>query len=383
MSLSVNIRNCRQIFQPILLLTLFLLIPFMAEAQNYDEEISRITSGMPHGDNEVRGSWLYSNALRIVDGRLAFELMSLITSEYGGDAGVMASLWKVRYLMAANEIESARVELSALPELSSSATWEPEARYWRLLLTGEGGPDPNRREAGVPPWTVMTHLSAIDIRNQSSSSARRALALESVVDRWGLLGPWLWRLAHTTQHNLKQVALEHYANSRARLSTAPGSFDICRMLDIDQWNETPLESFTVDQTKPKQITQALQKINRPFEPPPAVIADNELLSPRDPETLQSEYAVQVGAFLNGNVARTLVRDLQSRGFTAYWREPDVDDSFYRVRIGPSKTVSHAESLGLTLSKVLMLPYQIVEEKPKTPADSSATDPFQTPVLEDL
>jgi SPOR domain len=326
---------------PLILVFAALVIFQNAAAQSND--VSSILEGLPRGSDDVRGNWLYRQAKLLTNAESAYELMTIITNDYGGEAAVQARLWKIRYHLAGQELVAAKEELSALPPETNGAPDLAERRYWRTLLGEETSLDASARETGIPPWVVMTHLAAVPTsENISGRDVRRTLALEGVVRRWGLLAPWLWRLVASNDNQLKKKAEEYLVLSSEDVRYDPGIPALNEVLSARSWiDDTPA---------PKD------PLYEPTTLPEPVIDS----TPGD-SVKPSIFAIQVGAFLNATAANALVRELGSHGFSAYCREPDDNDLLHRVRIGPVPTLAAAESLGLRLSETLMLPYQIVEE----------------------
>ena len=325
---------------------MLILILSQTPALAQHPEILTILDGKPRGSEDVQALWLYNQAIALTDANAAYEIMTLIADDYSGDGAVKARLWKIRYHLAGLERQAAGNEVHLLPKIPTSAAWEPESRYWQTLIGESGRPDPSTRETNVPPWTIMTHLAAMPAADMSNRELRRVLALESVVRRWGLSGPWLWRLVQSDRRELKETATEMLAQAEVELRLDPVLPAIKDMLDDRSWlDDTPVSKEPVFQ---------------PTELPPTDIARTAEPEEEPPDTSRV-FAVQVGAFLNVTAAQALARELESHGFPAYFREPDELDLLYRVRLGPTRTASAAESLGDRLSEALMLPYQIIEE----------------------
>lgn len=66
-----------------------------------------------------------------------------------------------------------------------------------------------------------------------------------------------------------------------------------------------------------------------------------------PETLESRYSVQVGAFRNRNYAEDLQEELMEMDFPA---RIERDDGYFRVRVGDFRTIDEASSLERRLKR---------------------------------
>ncbi len=66
-----------------------------------------------------------------------------------------------------------------------------------------------------------------------------------------------------------------------------------------------------------------------------------------PDTLETRYAVQVGAFRNQNYAQNLQEELMEMDFPA---RIEMGDGFYRVRVGDFRTIDEASNLEQRLKR---------------------------------
>lgn len=66
-----------------------------------------------------------------------------------------------------------------------------------------------------------------------------------------------------------------------------------------------------------------------------------------PDTLETRYSVQVGAFRNQNYARNLQEELMEMDFPA---RIEMGDGFYRVRVGDFRTIDEAGNLERRLKR---------------------------------
>ena len=66
-----------------------------------------------------------------------------------------------------------------------------------------------------------------------------------------------------------------------------------------------------------------------------------------PDTLETRYSVQVGAFRNENYARNLQEELMEMDFPA---RIEMGDGFYRVRVGDFRTIDEAGNLERRLKR---------------------------------
>jgi cell division septation protein DedD len=120
------------------------------------------------------------------------------------------------------------------------------------------------------------------------------------------------------------------------------------------------------------------------------------IEPTRPEAVgglsAERFAVQVGTFQDAEAAGGLVRELQSHGFPAHVAiaaAGNGEEALHHVRIGEHCSLREADSIGVALSRALMLPYQIIEEEdpgeispwqqPPSPVEEPRTDePARTP-----
>lgn len=308
-----------------------------AATAGVEEAAAQILASMPEGSEQDRAWWLYETAAMTPDAHLARRLMDEVSRKFAGAPAARAGLWKVRFFMAAGDTGAAAREIGALEVIPKEAVWGAEARFWALLLDGRALPDSIARDRAVPPWGLMSQIASIGASGPAGVDAQRALALEGAARRWGILGPWLWRLA-TAQHPwLKEAAEAVLASPGLCLAGTPELTDIRQVL----W-----ESAAKAPVEPEALAGAHGTLPTDEAGAPA---------PR--------FSVQVGAFLEEAAARGLVRELISHGFPAHLQRPrsGEDEALYLVRIGRGCRLAEAESLGIVLSRALMLPYQIIEE----------------------
>lgn len=189
-----------------------------AVAETRSPEVERILSAAPRGGRE-RAAWLMREAVATRDGRLAFELAEEASQHAPEDAAASARLWKVRYWMAAARTEQAVLELQALGEVPEGAPEAAEVACWRALLGLESRPA--AAVAEVPPWGLMARLAGMREATPDRERERDGLALEGVVRRVGMLGPWLWRLLRQGDSAWQRSGREALAGSARALQAAP------------------------------------------------------------------------------------------------------------------------------------------------------------------
>jgi len=300
-----------------------------AAAGTLEEETARILRAVPQGSGESEAAWIYGQARTVVDARLALRLMDEI-SPGDGESAARARLWKVRFWMAAGEKTRAGRELDALEEPRPSAPWRAEASFWRALVSGNGDWEEGLQErASVPPWAFMAAIARVHEQVESDEEVRGALALEGRARRLGLLGPWLWRLLRARDARLHRAGLVILENVAATIVAAPEAADL------------------LARTREAEELAAAGKREAPV---------GSSAEPR------GRFAVQIGSYHEKGVAAGLLDELGTHDFEAHLTVSFPKDKapVYRVRLGPCETLSEAESIGVALSRELMIPYQIVE-----------------------
>lgn len=310
------------------------------------EEAARILAAAPDGSERERDFWLFETARQLEDGALALRIMNEVAESTTPDAAAQARLWKVRYHMAAADTAGAAAELRVLGHVPRGATWGAEAGFWSTLLELRTDADSSGTDFAAPPWTLMRAIAAIGPGPLSSNAARRALALEGAARRWGLLGPWMWRLVRSGHPWLIEAGAGLLQAPRASLAGSP------ELPEIRSW------------------LASRERIAPPGERPP------DAVSPAPATTRATHaFAVQVGTFQDEAAARGLAAELVRHGFPAYMRTATPAEGIlhHYVRIGYGCSLAEAESLGVALMRTLMLSYQIVEER-----RGGGSDPFQTP-----
>ncbi len=306
------------------------------------QQATRILARVPSGTTEERARWIYQTARTTRDAHVARLLMEEIAGDASGPWALEAWLWKVRYAMAAGDTSAAARELRDMAARIPQAMQRPEALYWGVLAGQIVPPSELPQDPGVPPWNLLARVAAMDPEELGEREVREALKLEGAVRRWGLLCPWLWRLARSQHPWTRDAASAIVAAPGLCLAASPEREDLVSLLrDTGPQDEEPPVAPTEDAGRPA--------------------AD---ITPR-------RFAVQVGAFENETSARALVRELSSHGFPAYLGPPPPGEepTLFRVRIGPCESLPAAESLGISLARALMVAYQIIEERP-APASSS-------------
>ena len=289
-----------------------------------------ILRSIPRGSPAERGWWLYERARQVRDAGVALGLMRIVGDRYPDVPAFAANLWVVRYFAAAGDLTAAA---AALPPTVPEGTSPPDRAqwaFWRQQLTGDRDVEYPEGHGGVTPWAAFGALAGIPHPVEGNGPARAALALEGEARRSGLLGPWVWRLSRGDHPWLLSAAEAAVTAPENPLAHSPERPAILALL-ADARNRT---------TSPRRVT-----------------SPGELRADRT-------FAVQVGAFIQESSARGLGRELGNHGFRAYLSQTTGEGGteLYRVRIGPCSNLAVAESLGVQLSKTLMLPYQIVEEE---------------------
>ncbi len=81
-----------------------------------------------------------------------------------------------------------------------------------------------------------------------------------------------------------------------------------------------------------------------------------------PSAVRSGFAVQVGAFADGDAAQGMLRKLRGRGFDAYVIPSEASgDGRWRVRVGPVPSRGEAEALASRLKSEERLPTWVLTE----------------------
>ncbi|MCK4305341.1 MAG: SPOR domain-containing protein [Candidatus Eisenbacteria sp.] len=305
------------------------------------EDAAGIAQTIPNGPVRDQGLWLFEKGRAAADAHLAFYIMEEVTKRFEGEPAARAALWKVRFFMAAGDTASAAHQLRLVDRGAlENAPWRSEQRFWSAVLGEREAGEAVRPDASVPPWGLMSRVAAMDVSEEGQ--ARKALALEGAARRWGLLCPWLWRLASSGQPWLMNVAGAILESPGLCLSGAPEVEDIRRILEA----------------------RAMEGSTKPGERRgPDSDSNIAGMGGQDAAGDKALFAIQVGAFLQESAAKSLTRELAGYGFRSYHElfSPGDGTTLFRVRIGPCATLSEAESLGAALSHTLMLSYQIVEE----------------------
>ncbi len=314
-----------------------IILAAVVQARAAPETVGEILAALPPGSRAEQGAWLYAEARRHTDAQLAYRLMKEVVRRGEGTVVDEARLWQVRFWIAAGQPERASVELDLLETLPPGAPGSAQASYWRLV-TGREAPVPEVGPLRLPPWPLLAQLAALRGPLGSRSAARFALALEGSVRRWGLLGPWLWRLQRSDAEALRRAAAEIARNTRGALAGAP--------------ERAALSGGGIR-------AQARGR-SAPAGTAGEVAGDAGVLGEGLGEARR--FAVEVGAFAERSVAGELVRELGSHGFPAYVAEaaPAGEATVLRVLLGPCERIADAESLGIALADRWMLPYRIVE-----------------------
>jgi DedD protein len=93
--------------------------------------------------------------------------------------------------------------------------------------------------------------------------------------------------------------------------------------------------------------------NAPANPAPTVAAPRAVPQPAPPATVtRGGFAVQLGSFGSKDNAERLVRDMNSKGFSAFIA-PTTRDAreLYQVRVGPTRDRASAEALAAQLRRM--------------------------------
>lgn len=286
-------------------------------------DAGRILAAMPSGSGAGAGEWIFARARELADADVARMLMQE-AAERGGAAAARARLWSVRYWVTAGDAVRARYELDALGDLSAGDPLVAEARYWTARLRGVAANAAPGTDPEIPPWNVMSALAVLAQTPAEEWSLSAALSPEGDCRRWGLIGPWLWQLQRAPDAQLAGVVEQIARTEERALASAPEG----ALLEAERRAKTG--------SAPASVTPAAR-------------------------SAQQRYAVQIGSYDDQRIAQELLRELATHGFEGHLSvglaagQPPV----YRVRLGPHDEIFAAESLGVRLSRELMLPYQIV------------------------
>jgi hypothetical protein len=301
-----------------------------AAAQTAAERVAEILAAEPDGSRSEQAAWLYAEARRQSDAHLAARLMTEVVRRGEGTAQQEARLWLARFHLAAGETDQAAAALAPLGTLPADAPGGAEAAYWRLL-TGRQATAPEIGPLRSPPWELWAQLASLHGPLREREAVRFALGLEGSVRRWGLLGPWLWRLQQGGSEALRGVADEIVRQAGAALAGAPERAALLAERAVPAAGVTPVR-------------------------PVAAAAPA-----RDRGTAR-HFAVEIGTYAEREVAETLVRELGTHGFPAFVAAPstEAEPGLVRVLVGPCARIAEAESLGVALAERWMFAYRIVE-----------------------
>jgi len=306
---------------------LLLLVPAAARAERR-AEVRAILARLPDGSRETQAAWLFRRAQEEPDASVAFDVQSELIRRFPGPVADQARLWKIRFFMAGGDTAEARREYEAAKHLSSSG---PEAAYWGVLLGHGRAAGQAATATALPPWDLMRAIATLGRGQGGSRGVRAALELEGAARRWGLMGPWLWRLASNDNAALHEAAQEVFAAPLGSMTAAPETSALRERLALRRGQ------------------------------PGTAIAAAPATAPGGGPPGAPGLAVQVGTFAEAEAARDLVRELAGYGFAAYEERLPADDGrvHFHVRIGRGCSRAAAESLGVALSQRLMLSYEIV------------------------
>ncbi len=323
------------------LLAGLLLAPCAAQGERR-AEVAAVLAQLPGGPREAQAAWLFQRAREASDARVAFDLQNEVIRRFPGATAVQARLWKTRFFMAAGDTSAARRELDAVRDLKAAG---PEAGYWGVVLGRAQDAGAGAATGTLPPWDLMRGIAALGRGPSGSRGVRAALELEGAARRWGLLGPWLWRLARSSNAALRTAASEILAAPRGALAAAPETAALRARVAIGR-----------------------ERPEAPAAAPPG--ADSSGVPPAE-----RGLAVQVGTFEEPDPARELLRELVGYGFDAYLQTLPAADggALHHVRVGRGCSRAAAESLGAALSQRLMLSYEIVDAA-STPPESLGSEP---------
>ncbi len=336
------------------LLTAGLLLACPARAARR-AEVTSVLRRMPDTSREAQATWLFDAARETDDAHVAFDLLSELTRRFRGPAAARARLWKVRFFMAAGDTASALRELQEVDDAPDVAA---ERAYWATLLGQESAGGRVERAGTMPPWELMRGIAALEVAEYGSRLERAALELEGAARRWGLLGPWLWRLVRSGNPVLREAAQAVADAPHASLAASP------EVAGLREW------------------------FHPPEEPLPLGVAP-EAAGPGGGGARETTFALEVGTFEEEEPARALVRELAGHGFDAYLATSSGAEGEppHRVRVGRGCSRTTAESLGTALGRKLMLSYQIVPEEipeaaePQLVPDSTGSAPSDSTVQE--
>ncbi|MFH1145204.1 MAG: hypothetical protein V1774_11725 [Candidatus Eisenbacteria bacterium] len=191
-----------------------------AGAAPLEETAKRIVERIPSGSRAAQADWLFDEARRQEDGRLALLLMDEVLRRGDGSLVIEARLWKVRFWMASGDLVQAAGELERVVALPEGAPGDAECRFWRAIL-GEAIEVPEIGILRAPPWELLGQLAVLRAGAAERGDVRFALSLEGEVRRWGLLGAWLWRLEQSGLEGLRRAAAEIGSTARRDLAAAP------------------------------------------------------------------------------------------------------------------------------------------------------------------
>ncbi len=104
---------------------------------------------------------------------------------------------------------------------------------------------------------------------------------------------------------------------------------------MDSLNQKPPVTDTVAQVRPEPTITPKPTETKPAEPEP-------------PQ--EAGYVVQVGSYLNHDLAESMLAKYKSRGYDAFLVPTEVDgQEFYRLRIGVFDTYAEAKQVGEQLT----------------------------------
>ena len=191
-----------------------------AAGESPEPAVKEILARMPSGSRAAQAAWLLAEARGQSDAEIAKWLMDEVLRRGEGATSVEARLWKTRYWMVAGRPQAAAGELELLGELSPGSPAAAQANYWRALNGAPVSPSATG-SSGAPSWDLLAQLASLDAEAIQRSPMRLVLSLEGGARRWGLLGPWLWRLQQSDVAALGRVVADLCAASPSELARAP------------------------------------------------------------------------------------------------------------------------------------------------------------------
>ena len=209
-----------------------------------DPEVKAILDRLPSGPKRQQAEWLMEEARSQTDANLALRVTEeALRRSDEGPAATEARLWRARYWIAAGNPARAMRELDLLDSNGKGSAERAEVAYWRALAGQPSGAS-DWGDLQDPPWNLLAALASVQDADMSRETARSLLGLESSVRRWGLVGPWLWRLSrgNAVETHIVEDLRDEAQEALARAPERAALLDATRPVPASSTDRAPVGS---------------------------------------------------------------------------------------------------------------------------------------------